>query len=358
MPKVSGPLEQIDELKGIGILLLLLFHAGGVMLWQNFLHGDLGTDIFFLISGICLAVSATDMECRVFFRRRLLRILPAYWIVLTAYVVLNQYFLQHAYSAPNLVAHYLGVHALFGDQWGFAINDTFWFITAILLFYAGFILLRSLLARADIFLLAAAVISTGGALLLFFLDQSGLTGRWGFRLIDFFLGMLVGQALRTGKLEIPLTPVLGAALLILLYIPYTRGIIFHPGVVALGVMGAYCLTIRPWVSQTAGWAPLKGMLNWLGRHSLEIFLIHQPLMREYNRYLYGRWFQNVTPSDFDLIVGMAIALAATLLLASELHRFTSWLIRRLPGQSASKTNEKMAMAATQAGNETTGPGFN
>ena len=84
------------------------------------------------------------------------------------------------------------------------------------------------------------------------------------------------------------------------------------------------------VSTGNGWAErlirLGAALRFLGRHSLEIFLIHQPLMREYNYYLHGRWFNVPQPSALSLIVGMVAALALTLLLSVELRR----LLQKLP----------------------------
>jgi peptidoglycan/LPS O-acetylase OafA/YrhL len=112
LPKIPRRIPHFDELKGIAMVLLLLFHAGGVLVWNNYLHGDLGTDIFFLVSGICLALNARLMKPGEFFTRRLMRVLPGYWIVLTVYVLLNQHFLEHDYSAFNLTLHYLGLHAL------------------------------------------------------------------------------------------------------------------------------------------------------------------------------------------------------------------------------------------------------
>jgi len=135
--------------------------------------------------------------------------------------------------------------------------------------------------------------------------------------------------LRTGRLEIPLTPNLGAGLLILLYLPYTRGIVFHPAVVALGVMGTYLLTLRPWLIQSGKAKPLPGILAWLGRHSLEIFLIHQPLMREYNRYFHWRLFNENSPGEIDLIMGIGLSIVVTLILAAELHGLTRWLVKKV-----------------------------
>jgi peptidoglycan/LPS O-acetylase OafA/YrhL len=59
--------------------------------------------------------------------------------------------------------------------------------------------------------------------------------------------------------------------------------------------------------------------------SLEIFLIHQPLIREYNYYLHGRFFNISNPSALSLIVGILIGLAVTLVLSVELHRLLNRL---------------------------------
>lgn len=345
-PSAARRLDFLDEIKGWAIFLLVLYHAGGVLVWNNRLHGDLGTDLFFLVSGLALAFGSWSQPVGEFARRRLWRILPGYWIVLSVYAVANQVFLQHHYSAGNLVAHYLGVHALFGDAWGFAINDSFWFITAILLFYGCFVAMRGLLPRPDLFLLVAACLSAAGALLLFGLNQSGLTGRWGFRMIDFFIGMLLGHGLRRGVLDVPLTPWLGIALLAGLYVPYTQGIVFHPGVVALGVTIAYLLALRPWLQRSAWGTRVTENFAWLGRHSLEIFLIHQPLLREYNRYLHGRWFNRGQPTDIELIMGMGLALAVTLVLAAELRVFTGWLMKRVTHREVEETRPTSVLIAS------------
>jgi peptidoglycan/LPS O-acetylase OafA/YrhL len=91
------------------------------------------------------------------------------------------------------------------------------------------------------------------------------------------------------------------------------------------VMAFYAFALRPRLPATAG-NRIGAALRFLGNHSLEIFLIHQPLMREYNYYLHGRWFNVGQPSPFSLIVGMAIALAVTVLLSVELRR----LLQKLP----------------------------
>ena len=322
---VSGRLPVLDELKGLAIILVILYHAGGVLVWNNYLHGDIGVDMFVILSGLGLALGSRYTGARDFLVRRLGRIAPTYWIVLTVLLALNTHFLQKQYSWTDIGLHYLGMHAWFGDAYGVSINDSFWFITLILTLYLLYCAVQPWLGRADHLLLFGGTVSCVGALGLFFWNQPSVFSHLGLRLPGFFLGILVGQAMKNAKLAIPLTWQSATALLLLTYVPYTQGVVFHPFVVAAMVMAFYALALRPRLPATAG-NRLGAVLRFLGSHSLEIFLIHQPLMREYNYYLHGRWLNVPQPSAFSLIVGMVLALAVTLLLSVELRR----LLQKLP----------------------------
>jgi peptidoglycan/LPS O-acetylase OafA/YrhL len=70
------------------------------------------------------------------------------------------------------------------------------------------------------------------------------------------------------------------------------------------------------------------VLTFLGNHSLEIFLLHQPLIREYNYYLHGRWFNIPTPTPGSLMVGMAIGITVTLLVSVELRQLIARFLPR------------------------------
>lgn len=149
-------------------------------------------------------------------------------------------------------------------------------------------------------------------------------GHIGFRLPGFFFGMIVGHLLREGRIEIPTTATLGVALFILIYVPYTQGVTFYSLAVTFALIAFYLWAIRPRLQPES---KSVGALAWLGRHSFEIFLIHQPLIREYNIYLHGRWLNIALPSETSRIVGMAIAFAVTLLLAAELRKLQEKFIR-------------------------------
>ncbi|MFZ5494846.1 MAG: acyltransferase family protein [Verrucomicrobiota bacterium] len=346
---MHGRLAVLDELRGLAITLLILFHAGGVLVWNNYLHGDLGTCMFLGLSGLGLAYGAAHEPPRTFFRRRLLRIMPTYWIVLTAYIVCNQHFLQHDYSALNIIAHYLGVHGFLGDAIGLAINDSFWFVTAFLVCYACFFALKPLLDRPEWLLVWAGALSTGVSFLLFFTGQAGLMGHFGFRFGSFFAGMLIGHAMRSGGLRLRLGVPLVAALLLFGYVPYTRGITFISTFVSLSVVFGYCLWLRARLPAQVG-KPVKAVLGFLGAHSLEIAILHLPLMRDYNYYLQGRWFNVARPGAAMLILGMLAGLAVTLVLSVELRRLTKRMLGR---ENVAVESNPVALVTVVAGRPAT-----
>ncbi|HTX67076.1 MAG TPA: acyltransferase [Opitutaceae bacterium] len=310
----------LDELKGLAIVLIVLYHAGGVLVWNNYLHGDIGVDIFVILSGLGLALSPNYRGARAFLARRVLRVMPTYWITLTLYAVGGALVLQQPDSTFDLVLHYLGIHAWCGDAHIFRINDSFWFITLILTLYVLFCVTRPLLERPAHLLLAGAGVSTAAAFGAFFWNQPALFGQLTLRIPGFFVGMLLGLALRTGRLVVPAGAALATAGFVLIYVPYTRGIVFHPPAAGLAVMGVYALAVRPRLPVRIG-PPLGRGLKFLGDHSLEIFLIHQPLLREYNRYALNRWFHLADPGPGALILGMAAGLVVTLAASVMLRRW-------------------------------------
>jgi len=324
---VRGRLPVLDELKGLAILLVVLYHAGGVLVWQNFLHGDLGVDIFIILSGIGLALSSRAESPASFLRRRLVRILPAYWIALTAYWICNTHYLQHNYTAANLALHYLGIHGWFGDRYAISINDSFWFITLIITLYLLFCAVRGLASDLGRLLFVGAAFSCVFACVLFATGQAGSFGHLGLRVPGFFAGLLIGQLLREGRLSLPLAWPLFCAALLFAYVPYVPGIVFFTPIAALALMGGYVFLWRKYAPARAG-AAVTRTFTFLGNHSLEIFLIHQPLIREYNYYLHGRWFNIPVPTPGTLMIGMAIGITVTLVVSVELRQLITKFLPR------------------------------
>jgi peptidoglycan/LPS O-acetylase OafA/YrhL len=114
-------------------------------------------------------------------------------------------------------------------------------------------------------------------------------------------------------------------LFILTYASYVQGVVFFNVIVAAALMVGYVFGLRPILS-----GPLRdqvtGGLGFLGRYSFEIFLIHQPLIREYAYYCLGRFWGLGSPGPGPLVLAMLAGFALTLVLSVELQR----LLARLP----------------------------
>lgn len=87
-----GYIRSLDGLRAIAAIAVVGFHARLAV----FAHGDIGVDIFFVLSGflitsILIGRSGVDkpIDFRDFYRRRALRLLPAYGVVVLASVVVE-----------------------------------------------------------------------------------------------------------------------------------------------------------------------------------------------------------------------------------------------------------------------------
>lgn len=124
----------MDGLRGIAVLLILLFHAPGLRAlvdhpyWKAIgLQFWIGVDIFFVLSGYLITrvlIESRDRQnyFRAFYWRRALRILPAYWTVLILTGIAT-WWLQ-----PDLYQNYLDIlpkHLLFVQNWPVVVNGAF-----------------------------------------------------------------------------------------------------------------------------------------------------------------------------------------------------------------------------------------
>jgi peptidoglycan/LPS O-acetylase OafA/YrhL len=317
----TGRIAVLDELKGVAILLIILYHAGGVLVWPDYLHGEVGVDIFVILSGVGLTLSGRAEGAGRFLLRRFWRIYPAYWIALAACLISDGYLRGLHFTTLNIVLHVLGIHAWFGDVYAVSISDAFWFITLIVSLYAVYVPLRRLGDRIDDLVLAGAVISLIPILIYFYWGQSATYAHVALRIPGFFLGLLGGRLLRAGYLDFPLNPKTAGAFFLLFFCSYGQGIIIASFCMGLIVMLAYVFLLRPVVGEV-----IRRDLKFLGDRSLEIFLIHQPLIRDYNVYVLQRMFNTPNLSALALTTGMVVGLAVTLVLATGLHA----LLARIP----------------------------
>lgn len=331
----SGRLQVLDELRGLAILLILTYHIGGVTGFPNRMHGELGVDIFLLMSGAVLALNHNVNEgaWKFLWRRLALRLLPAYWIVLTVYWLGGVKLLNRIHTNTDIISHYLCIHPWWGDKYFLGINDSFWFLGLIVPLYFAYAALRRLLPiRPDIVIGGGLIISFGLTCLTFFvLGQPSVFIHLGLRPSIFFVGILFGLMLRRGGVQMPLSPWLGIGVLVSLYGLFVTGTLVGYTMAGFSIFVAY-YAMRTSATSAAG-RPLCRGLAWIGIYSYEIFLIHQPIIRDYNHYFWNIITGRI-PNQIELALGIIVALFFTLLLSVLLHHIVGKLAKIL---SPSKT---------------------
>src|SRR5689334_16532037 len=94
-------LGSIQWLRGIAALMVVAFHTNTLALHpsarMDFLAiGETGVDLFFVISGFIMTITTVDKRAPgEFLRRRIIRVVPLYWMITLSYAAL-------AVMAPTL----------------------------------------------------------------------------------------------------------------------------------------------------------------------------------------------------------------------------------------------------------------
>lgn len=325
----TARIPAIDELKGLALILIIFYHAIGILGWTNSLQGQLGVDIFLILSGVTLALGPAAREpLGTFFRRRFLRIFPAYWLALALFLALDYFLRGIVHSAPRVWFHVTGLHAFSREINFWGINDSLWFIALIVPLYVTFAFARRILDHpADILglgllltvIVCAAYLATG---------NTGALTHLGVRLPSFFVGLVIGHALTAPQFSLRPTPLLAVGAVSLAYLTLNHGLNFFGIFAALAVSTAY-LALRSTLPASLLPATTRP-LAWLGLYSYEIYLFHQPLIREYHLYTWQHAFAVTAPSSRQLLLGVSVGLVVTTLLAVAVHHAVNFLFPRRP----------------------------
>ncbi|HVW21320.1 MAG TPA: acyltransferase [Opitutaceae bacterium] len=321
-------LPALDGLKGVAMALVLCYHAGGVLGWENTLHGEVGVDVFLLVSGVLLAVNSFHLSPGEFLKRRFLRIYPSYWAALLLYLWLNSKYYADNRSPADIGLHFLGLHAFGSPLFFSSVNDSFWFISVIVLLYAAFFALRPRLHELSF------VVGVGGLLTLGLwvyyqeTNNAGGLAHLACRVPTAFLGLILGQLFSGRPTQVRLTLFGAAGLAALAYACLWRQLSLDYPLIGLA-WGAVFLAVETKLRRFHPGRVLLAGLSLLGIYSYEIYLLHQPVIRDYNRlFLFQEWgIQHPTPRQLEL--SMAAAFALVVGVSVLLHQATEILFRRM-----------------------------
>lgn len=271
-------LSFVDELKGVAILLIILYHSQLALGWSNWSQGQIGVDIFLVLSGWMIGRSLKpETTLADFFRRRVWRVVPAYWTALAALSVVKLLTSHAPFDWSDFIAHIFGLQIFGPAEWFFGINPSFWFISLLLLTYPLAYVLRS--ERSP-----WTILSVGLTLGLFaygighFSHREDVVLHVPARLISFCGGLAIAAALRR-QVDLQKNGLTFFVLFVISgYLELNEVTLWRPLFYSLALI-AVCLLVTGGVVRRRSVRGWSIPMSFLGVISYEVFLLHQPLLR-------------------------------------------------------------------------------
>ena len=342
---------SINILRGFAAISVVIYHVIFYWNWQAFPEngplswfriGWLGVDLFFVISGFVIGLSAfTEIDRHgaqsfrgPFWRRRIARIVPLYYLTCLVYIVfISPELLFHKFW-PNLIAHVFFIHNTI-IQWHGAINGVNWSLGAEMQFYVLMLLLAPWLREGRTLVIATVLIGVtwawrlGSWYIMQPQDHETAFALWRVAtqlpgmLDEFLAGLLLARFVRSttgqafiGKVRANfalfalLLSIFSALLWATLYYYWEYPVFwFYPSMVtffrtplalawALLIFLACCANSPPWLRLTSP-------LQYLGEVSYGIYLWHLPVILSLKR------IPTLSPSKALLITfGLSLLFAA------------------------------------------------
>jgi len=257
--------------------------------------GDMGPGVFILLSGFTLAFSALNKPIGTidFYKKRVLRIYPLYITIHFIILVAAKFWFKWDINilSYNTLLSILGLR--FNESLFFYINPSWWFIWLIIQMYIFFpflfILLRKKGAPAFLAISLAITLFSRLAGILGFTCSINLnywmTGIFGgTRLFEFAFGMYLGYLVCTNNKTLERifsnerkVLLISSCFYILGFISSWTlvGSIFSNILITIGLSGLFYSIYKIIFKENRA---LKTPLNWIGKNSFSVFLLHQPFM--------------------------------------------------------------------------------
>lgn len=270
--------KSIQYLRGIAACMVLVYHLqyavarlGYVGPWSMFLSS--GVDVFFVISGFIMWVTTADdrTPASEFLRRRIIRIVPLYWLLTTcvlAHTLLSPQAMGNGLlTAPYVAASYLffpAVHPTEGALWPLLIPG--WTLNYEMAFYALFgvgLLLPAAVRLATVSATLCALVAI--PLLVPVPSLTAASFYTSPRLLEFVWGMGLGTLFMNG-IRLPIWAAVGCMVAGVVGL-VVGGLLVSGGSALLLVTGVIMI-------ERAGSMPQVPALRLLGDASYSIYLSH------------------------------------------------------------------------------------
>lgn len=315
----------LDGLRGVAALIVMWYHvfegyafAGNTMI-ENFNHGYLAVDFFFMLSGFVISYAYDDrwggsFTMKDFFKRRLIRLHPM--VIMGAVLGAITYCIQgsvqwdgtHIATSMTMLALLCTMflipavpgagHEVRGNGEMFPLNGPSW---SLFFEYIGNILYALFIRRLPTKALAALVALTGAGLAGFALSDASGYGNIGIgwtldavnfgggalrMLFPFSMGMLLARNFKPFKVRGAFW-ICTALLVALLSMPYIEGMqpICRNGIYeAFCIIAVFPVLVLLGASGTTTDSKSTRICKFLGEISYPLYIVHYPFM-----YLFYAW---------------------------------------------------------------------
>ncbi len=349
-PKLAG----IQALRGVAALLVVFVHYNGTAVshgfsfpgWERAAVSGIGVDIFFVISGFIMELTAGGRSYRAgdattFLKRRAARVLPLYWaltvLAFAATLVLGSA-INSSFSVSQFILSMLLLPATGPDGQGQYVVSVAWTLAYEMYFYLLFAALLRLTSRQRISTLAllfAASIAIGliaeprAPLLRYLVDPI---------LLEFLAGCALANALRSGwKVQSRGVWLIGAAGVAAMLLELTFVVPPAWRVVFWG-LPAFALVASVVLSKHRAPRFFEAPFTYLGNISYSLYLSHFFTVALFTR-LQARWSASLLSSE---VVCLVVFLALAILVAHLCYRLIESPSRRL--LCVATRNKKLSVA--------------
>lgn len=329
----TGQIESIQALRAVAALLVVFAHAaheteaigprvGLSAIDPSFMHGGIGVDIFFVISGFIMVHTSAELfgqpgAWRVFLGRRIARIVPLYWL-LTSVLLIGGLLAPKLLNVPlgdwqHILKSYLFIPSLRDGDEIRPVMALGWTLNLEMFFYMLFAGAMLLPLRRGMMALALAI--SGFALAGILLQPTQVQfAFWTQQIIlEFLFGCLLALLYRQGA-RLP-----GAVAALMVALGFA-GMFRFPALDAAATIapalrwGGAAVLIVGGAALYRGAPPrLVLLLTGLGNASYSLYLFHPFALRPL-REIWIRLVGGALPLEIYIMVAMIIAaLASTLL---------------------------------------------
>jgi len=290
-------------------------------------------DLFLILSGFTLAAYSAGIPLRTFILRRFLRIYPSYWLALLLFGYLDAHYLGGPRPWESVWQHIIGIHGFSRPEYFSDFSDSFWFISMIVAAYVVFACIRSRLDDLSLVFAVCGVLTLTASVIYQHFNHIGGLISLAVRIPSFFAGIVGGRLLGTGTAQIRFNLLAALGLLCFYYLTFFRGVTCGYTIPALGIVLAW-LGLRSLLVRVPGGRLFLAAFALTGVVSYEIYLFHQPLIRDMNLFVYHIYLKTPAPNRGQLLDGILVALLITVVISIAVHLLVSRLFRFLGSRSA------------------------